>query len=107
MRRHNNYDDYDLDPNYDESNVDLDSYEREADYYESECAEGVTVKNYADTNDPVCERLHNWNDCFWFRKYFGMQYSMYYGRSGSVVHICAAFPGFSRKMKGVIEKKIL
>lgn len=32
MRRHNNYDDYDLDPNYDESNVDLDSYEREADY---------------------------------------------------------------------------
>ena len=54
MRRHNNYDDYD------------------ADYYESECAEGVTVKNYADTNDPVCERLHNWNDCFWFRKYFGM-----------------------------------
>nr|DAS74880.1 MAG TPA: hypothetical protein [Caudoviricetes sp.] len=32
---------------------------------------------------------------------------MYYGRSGSVVHICAAFPGFSRKMKGVIEKKIL
>ena len=72
MRRQNNYDDYDLDPNYDESNVDLDSYEREADYYESECAEGVTVKNYADTNDPVCERLHNWNDCFWFRKYFGM-----------------------------------
>lgn len=63
---------YDLDPNYDESNVDLDSYEREADYYEAERAEGVTVKNYADTNDPVCERLHNWNDCFWFRKYFGM-----------------------------------
>ena len=63
---------YDLDPNYDASNVELDSYEREADYYESERAEGVTVKNYADTNDPVCERLHNWNDCFWFRKYFGM-----------------------------------
>jgi hypothetical protein len=63
---------YDLDPNYDESNVDLDSYEREADYYEAERAEGVTVKNYADTNDPVCDRLHNWNDCFWFRKYFGM-----------------------------------
>ena len=44
---------YNLDPNYDESNVELDSYEREADYYESERAEGVTVKNYADTNDPV------------------------------------------------------
>lgn len=72
MRRHNNYDDYDLDPNYDESNVDLDSYEREADIWEDEMAEGVTVKNYADTNDPVCDRLHNWNDCFWFRKYFGM-----------------------------------
>ena len=41
---------YDLDPNYDESNAELDSYEREADYYESERAEGVTVKNYADTN---------------------------------------------------------
>lgn len=63
---------YDLDPNYDESNAELDIYDREADYYESERAEGVTVKNYADTNDPVCVRLHNWNDCFWFRKYFGM-----------------------------------
>lgn len=83
---------YDLDPNYDESNVDLDSYEREADYYEAERAEGVTVINYADTNDPVCDRLHNWNDCFWFRKYFGMQYITYYGIAGSVVHICAAFP---------------
>lgn len=79
QRRKNNekfffYDEemYDLDPNYDESNAELDSYEREADYYESERAEGVTVKNYADTNDPVCDRIHNWNDCFWFRKYFGM-----------------------------------
>lgn len=62
----------DLDPNYDESNVELDSYEREADIWEDEMAEGVTVKNYADTNDPVCDQLHNWNDCFWFRKYFGM-----------------------------------
>ena len=40
----------DLDPNYDESNVELDSYEREADIWEDEMAEGVTVKNYADTN---------------------------------------------------------
>nr|DAJ08177.1 MAG TPA: hypothetical protein [Caudoviricetes sp.] len=29
---------------------------------------------------------------------------MYYGRSGSVVHICAAFPESIRTVKGVIEK---
>ena len=45
---------YDLDPNYDESNAELDRYEREADYYAAECAEGVTVRNYADVKDPVC-----------------------------------------------------
>ena len=32
----------DLDPNYDDSNVDLDNYEREADIWEDEMAEGVT-----------------------------------------------------------------
>ena len=75
MIRNNNYDDfgmYDLDPNYDESNAELDRYEREADYYAAECAEGVTVRNYADAKDPVCGLLHNWNDCYWFRKNFGM-----------------------------------
>nr|DAV09719.1 MAG TPA: hypothetical protein [Caudoviricetes sp.] len=30
---------------------------------------------------------------------------MYYGRSGSVVHICAAFPGIFRTVKGVIDKE--
>ena len=62
----------DLDPNYDESNAELDRYEREADYYAAECAEGVTVRNYADAKDPVCGLLHNWNDCYWFQKNFGM-----------------------------------
>ena len=63
---------YDLDPNYDESNAELDRYEREADYYAAVCAEGVTVRNYADVKDPVCGLLHNWNDCYWFQKNFGM-----------------------------------
>ena len=48
---------YDLDPNYDESNAELDRYEREADYYAAECAEGVTVRNYADVKDQFA-------DCF-------------------------------------------
>ena len=61
----------DLDPNYDESNAELDRYEREADYYAAECAEGVMIDNLEDETDPARFLNVSWNDCYEIRKRYG------------------------------------
>ena len=62
---------YDLDPNYDESNAELDRYEREADYFAAERAEGVMIDNLEDETDPARFRHVDWNDCYEIRKRCG------------------------------------
>lgn len=61
----------DLDPNYDDSNAEMYSYEQEADTWEDEMAEGVHIENIQMYGDPLCKIPVNMYDCYYIKKVAG------------------------------------
>ena len=61
----------DLDPNYDDSNAEMYSYENEADTWEDEMAEGVHIENIHMCGDPLCKIPVNMYDCYYIKRVSG------------------------------------